>query len=137
MESPKSIILPDAEILTQRLAFLSLVSITEMREIPFIPFPDDKHTKAVEFAMIVRNEFIKRLRLELATVSTNTHSAFVRGRLYLVLDALRTEIVLIAECEGGWLQGQLEHTFNGIYEPDGVYDWAGKYLDSMLISIGV
>lgn len=137
MESPRSTILPDAEALKKWIDFLSLASISEMRQIPSIPFPNDEHPKAVEFAMIVRSEFTKRLKRELATLSATEDSTVIRARLYKVLDTLRDEIALMADSGSGWLERTLEHTFNGIHGPNAVRDWADRYLRSMLISIGV
>lgn len=137
MESPKSITWPKVEVLKQRVDFLSLASISEMRKIPLIPFPDDKHPKAVEFAMIVRNEFIKRLKSELGALSSNTDSVFIRARFYHILSTLRDEIVWMADNGNGWLEGQLEHVFKDTNESNGLYVWADRYLDSMLISIDI
>lgn len=137
MESPRFIIWPDSEALGKRLDFLSLASISEMRQIPSIPFPSDEHPKAVEFAMIVRSEFTKRLKRELATMSATENSSVIRGRLYKVLDTLRDEIGAMADSGSGWLERKLEHTLSDIHGPNAVHDWADRYLRSMLISIGV
>jgi hypothetical protein len=107
-----------------------------MRDIPFIPFPDDIHPKAVEFAMIVRNEFTKRLKSELVTVPSTAESSFVRGQIYKILRVLRNEIALMADNGSGWLEGQLEHVLKDSDASNNVYLWADRYLDSMLISIG-
>lgn len=137
MESPKSTTLPDVEILKQRVDILASASIAEMRRISFIPLPDDNHPKAVEFVMIVRNEFTKRLKFELENSSTMAVPALLRSNLYRALSLLRDEIEMMAKNENGWLEGQLEHVFPSSRQPNGVTDWADKYLDSMLISIGV
>ena len=137
MEPPRFTIWPDAEVLQKRVDFLSLASITEMRQIPSIPFPNDDRPKAVEFAMIVRSEFTKRLNWELATLSATADSSVIRARLYKVLDTLSDEIALMADGGSGWLERTLEHTFNDIHGPNVVHDWADRYLRSMLISIGV
>lgn len=137
MESPRFTIWPDAEILEKRVDFLSLASVSEMRQIPSIPFPNDEHSKAVEFAMIVRSEFTKRLKRELATLSATEDSTVIRARLYKVLDTLRDEIALMADSGSGWLERKLEHTFKDIHGPNVVHDWADRYLRSMLVSIGV
>lgn len=137
MESSASITWPNSEGLINRVDFLSLTSITEMRKISSIPFPDDTHPKAVEFAMIVRSEFTKRLKQELATLSATADSDVIRARLYKALGVLRDEIALMADNGNGWLERKLEHAYKDIHEPNGVRDWADKYLRSMLISIGV
>lgn len=137
MESPRSTIWPSTEALVKRVDSLSLTSVAKMREIPFIPFPDDTHPKAVEFAMIVRNEFTKRLKSELVALPSNIDSAFVRGQVYKVLRALRDEIVQMASAGNGWLERQLAHGFMDGSAPNIVYCWADRYLDAMLISIEI
>jgi hypothetical protein len=137
MESPNSTTWLDIVILVQRVDFLSFASIAEMRKIPFIPFPDDMHPKAVEFAMIVRNEFTKRLKSKLVTLSSTAESSFVRGQVYKILRELRNEIVLMAGNGTGWLEVQLEHVLKDSDASNKVYRWADRYLDSMLLSIGV
>jgi hypothetical protein len=108
-----------------------------MRKIPYIPFPDDAYPKAVEFAMIVRNEFTKRLASELAGMSSNTDPAFIRVRFHKILESLRDEITEMADSGNGWLEKQLEHVSGDTSDSSGVGHWADRYLGAMLISIGV
>lgn len=137
MEPPKSTTWLSTDCAKERVDSLSLKTIAEMRKIPFIPFPDDAHPKAIEFAMIVRNEFTKRLTLELAGILPNAESAFIWMRFHKTLKSLRDEIVWMAENGDGWLEKQLEHVSVDNSNSNGVYRWADRYLDSMLVSIGV
>jgi hypothetical protein len=137
MEPPKSTTWLNVDCLKDRVEFLSLTTIAEMRKIPYIPFPDDAYPKAVEFAMIVRNEFTKRLASELAGMSSNTDHAFIRVRFHKILESLRDEIVEMADSGTGWLEKQLEHVASDTSDSSGVYHWADRYLGAMLISIGV
>lgn len=136
-ESPKSTTWPDTFTVQQRIDALSLATIAEMRKIPFLPFPDDTHIKAVEFAMIVRNEFTKRLKLELAVLA-NADPVYIRVRFRKTLATLREEITQMADNGSGWLEEQLEHSLkDNDVKHSVVRDWADSYLDALLMSIGV
>lgn len=136
-ESPKYTTWPDTWTIQQRVESLSLATIAEMRKIPFIPFPDDSHLKAVEFAMIVRNEFTKRLQLELTMIASNADPVLTRVRFRKTLAVLREEIVQMASHGSGWLETQLEHSLKDGVKDNVAYDWSDSYLDALLMSIGV
>ena len=128
----------DITELQRRVDLLSAATIAEMRQNASILFPNETQPKAVELAMIVRNEFLKRLKAELAALSPDADSEFIRIRIYHALAAVRDEIAYMAGSGSNRLATQLDPTLKDEKNAAMVYYfWADKYLRSMLTYIGL